>query len=122
MKYKRIYDFRAFKGVDADIETSIAEYGIAWKRTDIYKYKFVFLGNNGNYHIHEMSKNEFSALVNEEWFDKNTVLNQFSDTIEEFIDDFPYSVYSSVCIHGTLNIFGEQYNEGFKFYNLLYNY
>lgn len=116
-----------FQGPDYSLEISLKEYGIAWQKTEFperTEYKFLYgidVKENefgdieySNFDYSFMDKKEFESLVNELWFDVESVLSFIGteETKEEFIDRFPYSVADCVSYHGYENIFGSSYTEG----------
>jgi hypothetical protein len=127
---KSLNDFRGFSGVDVSIETSLLEYGIAWKLKSKRKQEYIFcygigIAENENretlynrFSFSWMTKKEFVGLVNESWFNIDSVLKTCGiASKQEFIDNFPYSVSDAISYHGTENIFGSDYFGGFHIVN-----
>jgi len=125
-----IYLYRGYSGTDVDIATSLFEYGIIWhdtkslkkvKKEDKRPEEFHFIygidikeDEFGNleycqFSYSYLSKSDFIDLCNESWFELDKVLDYTGETKEDFINAFPYSVYSAVSYHGVENIFGSSY-------------
>ena len=118
-----INDYRGFEGPDADIATSLFEYGLAWKK--IKKEEFIFIyGVNVKEKDHDivynrfdigfMTKKDYLSLINENWVKLDSVLNFCDCTRESAENGFPYFVHDLIMYHGTENIFGTSYAEGFE--------
>lgn len=125
-------DDQGLEGVDADIETSLIEYGFAYKpveeevffaneqgeRFDV-DYEFIYgigYGEDGNYNKFDkahMTTKEFVELIEEDWFDLNDVLEFTGMKKNDFINLFPLSVYDCISYYGYQSIFGDSYG-GFE--------
>jgi len=129
---KRLYDYRAFSGIDASNEVSLFEYGLLWRLVDKKKqeYKFIY-GTNyvelechqtgyGKFDISFMSLEQWRELCLKSWFELDKVCEFCDSTQEEFINNFPNSMYSALQYHGAENIFGSSYYGGFKISGCFY--
>lgn len=120
---KSFNDYRGFSGPDMDIETSLREYGIIWKKVKKTEYLFIYgidVKENENrgweynrFSYAFMSEKNWKELCNESWFELSEVCEYCDSTQEDFIAGFPYNVHSAVSYHGTENIFGSNYDEGY---------
>ena len=121
MKAKRIYDFMVFEGPDASIEISLFEYGLAWKCTSKRKQEYIFVygirasvkGEYDRFTYSTLSLADWQSTVNESWFKAESVGNYFERSAETLVEGFPESLHECVIYHGTENIFGTCYHEGF---------
>jgi len=121
MKAKRIYDFRGFEGPDASLEISLFEYGLAWKCANKRKQEYIFVygirasdkGEYDRFAYSTLSLADWKATVNEPWFKAESVGNYFERSAETLVKGFPESLHEGVIYHGTENIFGTCYHEGF---------
>ena len=118
-----------FQGIDVCLETSLLEYGMVWKETDT-EYIFLY---NGTTVYHGANETEYGYFY---WcgFSKDTDITVEFDWVEwesflQFIDSdmaefkntpLPFQIFQLNLYYGFLNIFGEQYYEGFKFEKLGY--
>lgn len=101
-----------FKGIDADLETSIFEYGLCWlDRDDDYLFYhkietgFDWSTINKNIHFWE----EF------DWVDKEQFLSFIGVTEKNFnIMPLPYAISDLLNYYGYQNVFGSSYCEGFE--------
>ena len=115
------YDYRGYEGLDINIEVSLADYGIAWKKTKKDTYRFVYgvaIADSGRW-VHfvsaPMSRKDWQELCDESWF-KIADVAKFADmTTDELrnAENWPSNVQSAIAYHGSENVFGLDYGEGF---------
>ena len=121
---KSFNDYRGFQGPDVDIETSLREYGLIWKKVKKTEYLIVY-----GIHIKEdeyrnsvydrftytfMSEKDWKELLAESWFNLDKVVAFCGMSKEVFIDSFPFMLDSAIAYHGTENILGTNYSEGYS--------
>lgn len=118
---KRLNDFRGYTGIDVSNEISLFEYGLLWKlvNKNLQEYKFVYGINQAEFDgeicytefdYGYINRKDFITLCNENWFKIDSVLSYTGiDSKEEFISNFPYSVFDAIQYHGCENIFGSSY-------------
>ena len=115
------YDYRGYEGLDISIEASLADYGIAWKRTKKDTYRFVYgvgIADSGRWtHFVSaiMSRKDWQELCDESWFRLADVAKFADMTIDEFrnAESWPFNVQSAIAYHGSENVFGLSYEAGF---------
>lgn len=110
------YDFRAYEGGDVDIETSLREYGLAWKQIKKDTYKFIFgvgaakdeFGNlvYSRFDWSILTKADYIDMLNSEWFDREAVEKFCGHDIGEFQ---PSNVSDAIAYYGTDNILGSSH-------------
>ena len=112
-----------FHGVDACIETSLFEYGLAWKEESKDSYLFYYgikYGDQGDYVTFDhcqLTKPE-SIFIEFDWVNWESFLNTLGLTKSEFLmRDFPFQISDLLGYYGYENIFGSSYWEGFSFLN-----
>lgn len=124
------YNHKEINGVDADIETSLKEYGLAWVETDkdILFYYGIGYGPNEE-GFEEYVKFDFCTI------DKNTdIKNEYDwadfDAVSNFIgtDIFTLPLIQQIeslnSYYGYENVFGSSYWEGLNYeeiVNILYH-
>jgi len=105
-----------FEGCDADLDISLYEYGLIWKKEEDDNYLFYYgtsLNNVGEYYLFDfahMSKEDWIELLNESWVNMNDVLSFCDIKKKDFINNFPYDVNTMIMYYGYENIFGSSYN------------
>lgn len=117
MNTKQFSEFSDYEGIDASLEISLFEYGIAWKAdpTTPDTYHFLigvgFLRNGEyQYFVEEtMSKDDFGKLLRESWLNKNNLFLQYIglDSIEKVEQDFPNTMFTTIQYAGVQNVIGE---------------
>jgi hypothetical protein len=116
---KSFYDYRGFTGPDRDIEISLRDYGLLWKKVKKDEYLFVYgiAMNEKNDYVKFtysfLTVKDWRDMINETWFNARAVCAYAGYTVQEFIADFPFTVQSAISFHGTENIFGTNYDEGY---------
>ena len=106
-----------FKGMDVDLEVSLAEYGIAWKHEDddicfIYRHPRIYKAFDVCY----MPKN--TDVVSEyDWIeDWNGILSYIGMTMDEFLSmPLERQIEDLLSYYGPLEIFGDSYDQGLNF-------
>ena len=114
-----------YSGVDADLATSLFEYGLAWKACEdtqgepnqyyrfIYGVDIVGKGNNPtrwkDFDYSLWNEDDFYSLQKEPWFNRESVLS-FAGMAdgEDFL--FPRDIDTFISYYGTDNIFGSSYS------------
>ena len=124
LKHLSQYKKEGFVGIDADLATSLYEYGLMWgqnKFCDPDEYLFIygvevtpdedngFVYNQFSYSY--MTRKDWEELVSEEWFDITRVIVAcgISD-IAKFNAGFPHAVFDAIAYYGYENIFGSTYD------------
>lgn len=129
---RNLKEFEDYDGCDADIKTSLYEYGLIWKSINKVKffydpenpnssdeYTFIYgisYDNNSEYNGFDhatMSVKEFRELLKESWLDLPAILSYCGMNEENFINDFPYCISTLISYYGYENIFGGSYG-GFE--------
>ena len=113
-----------WEGSDADLRTSLEEYGMAWRSIPSAtkkEYKFYYAtGYDGkNYDLFDwgsMTEEEFDDLLTGKntWVDLEEVKKYCGKDIDGQEFSFPYDVSSLVSYYGFENIFGSSSGPGFK--------
>ena len=112
---KTITDYAEYEGIDADLETSLFEYGLIWKLTD-GEYKFIYgVGYNDDgqeYNRFDWATEEAETDPKEEWnfaeWDK--VCSFVGQTEAEFFaQPLPQIVFDLISYYGHENVFGSSY-------------
>jgi hypothetical protein len=101
-----------FEGVDASLEISLMEYGLAWKKLYDGEYIFVYQADRGD---------EFDAIILnskddliESWMDLDLILSFTGYSEEEFLSrPYPNRVQDLYVYYGHENLFGCRHGEGF---------
>ena len=119
------YDHKKLTGSDADIETSLKEYGIAWIETDT-EYLFYYGIKMEENECHDMDYTRFDFCS----FDKDMdIKEEFNfvnwDDINSYIGmdimdlDLPGQISDLVSYYGYENIFGSGYWEGLTYNDIV---
>ena len=107
---------RHYYGVDASLETSLFEYGLAIQEEKNH-YNIIYgvsIDDNGNYNkfdsYNEYTDKDFNDLITESWFDLKAVLNFVGMTKEDWIK-LPLVSKIDDCLsyYGYENCFGSSY-------------
>jgi hypothetical protein len=116
-------DFEGYKGTDADLETSLYEYGLIWK-TGVEghekDYHFIYgvgVDDAGNYNRFDWADIAIGVDPVEEWnwIDLQAVLSFVGMNEEEWVAlPIPFIVSDLITHYGTENVFGSTYSEGFE--------
>jgi len=121
MKTKTLKDYEGYEGIDADLATSLFEYGLIWKKGiegHENDYHFIFgvgVNNYDEYNLFDWGDldintnviNEFNWIDDDDW--KQVFRFVGLDKNEFFDRDLPFIVYDLVQYFGTINIFGGSY-------------
>ena len=115
------FNMNNIQGTDADIETSLCEYGLAWILSDDGReFRFWFgIHNDGSYYD-RFDWGDFSAdldIYQEfDWADFDDVLSFVGLTKGEWDEmDLPNKISNLISYYGQENVFGECYDHGFKY-------
>ena len=113
---KRLYDYRAFQGCNADLETSLFEYGLIWKKVK-KDYKFIYgvgVDHNYDYNQFDYAYIPIDTDIKEEfnWInDWSGVLSLVGMTDAEFIaQSLPQQISDLIAYYGPDNVFGSSYD------------
>ena len=115
---KNIAEYKYYDGTDADLETSLFEYGLIWikgAKDHENDYHFIYgvgLDSNGNYNLFDWGDVAIDCNPEKEWdfveFDKVAECNGMSKA--DFLKmPLPLIVESLVSYYGYENIFGSSY-------------
>jgi len=114
------------QGVDADVETSLKEYGLAWieTRTDILFYYGVNHDDENYINFDFCSFDKDVDVIKEfDWVDFDAVCNFLGSTLEEFKTlDITFQITALVNYYGFENIFGSTYWEGLTYQQIMMNW
>ena len=118
---KSFYDYRGFTGPDVDIETSLRVYGLIWKEVKRDEYLFIYglptkMTDDCEYTRFTyayMHKSTIRAILESSWFDRQAFLDYIGLNEEALSDAGPAIVHDMVAYYGSLEIFGDCYDEGF---------
>ena len=120
VEMKTLYQLRGFQGPDASLDISLFDYGLAMRKKPkkdccniIYNAKCY---NNTDFYYASFDKKDWEDLISESWFNIEKVADCNGCTIEELKDFNLNNLYSAILYHGTENIFGSVYHDGFKIY------
>ena len=122
--YKPIQQYDNYDGPDASLDISLFEYGLAWGKNEyctqngeLHIIYGTVISDDNEYneplytrfdHCH-MTPKDYNELQLESWFDL--------DAVEQFIGGklrpFPYDLDTMIAYHGSENILGCSYWEGF---------
>ena len=112
---RTLKEYNEYDGVDADLETSLFEYGLIWKLTD-GEYKFIYgVGYNDDgqeYNRFDWATEEADIDPKEEWdfADWGAVCSFVGQTEAEFFSQpLPQIVFDLISYYGCENIFGSSY-------------
>lgn len=111
---KTIKDYKDYTGLDVDLETSLFEYGLIWKKEDD-RYRFVYgvgADSECNYNLFDwgtMSKADYLELIAEDWIDIKGVCGFLDTDLDGLKADFPYAIDGLIGYYGHENIFGSSY-------------
>lgn len=118
---KNIYHFRGYHGIDADLETSLFEYGLICKQVipkNAYKVIYaVEADSKGNYNLFESTWTTETQLNNlvlgNEWMDQDAI-NSFLDcqgtSLADWLDlPFISKLHDLVSYFGWMDVLGSVY-------------
>lgn len=105
------------QGVDACIEISLKEYGLAWieRETDILFYYGIATDHKGEYTSFDYGYLSKDCNIEKEfdWIDWKDFLSHLSvSKVEWLAYSLPHKIYDLLRYYGYENIFGTSYNEG----------
>jgi len=107
-----------YQGPDANLATSLYDYGLAWKELSQGNYKFIYgvgysLEEEGEYEEGfntfdwcDMNQKDWESMLQESWFHLDKV-QEFAGTTEL---RFPYDIDAVVSYYGGDNVFSTSYN------------
>ena len=114
---KRLYDYRAFNGIDASLDISLFEYGLIWKRIG-KDYKFIY-GVGFDKDCAEVNYNQFDyaflpidvdILDEYSWADFTGVLSFVGMSMDEWLKmPLPQKIFDLISYYGYEEIFGSNY-------------
>ena len=123
---KNITDKIAITGVDANLETSLKEYGLAWHKTESEIVFIYGISHNGNdftsfgkcsFDLSVNLVDEFNWINESDWQSFASFIGIDANEIKELpIEEL---IHSLVSYYGTENIFGSSYWQGDSFDELL---
>tara|TARA_S200002703_G_scaffold131903_1_gene119569 strand:- start:3303 stop:3692 length:390 start_codon:yes stop_codon:yes gene_type:complete len=112
----------AITGVDANLETSLKEYGIAWHKTESEIVFIYGIEHNGNdftsfdkcsFDLSANLVDEFNWIDESDWQSFASFIGADASEIKELpIEEL---IHSLVSYYGTDNIFGSSYWQGNSF-------
>ena len=113
-----------YNGPDADLDTSLVEYGLIWGKNDfctepgeLHIIYGTIISDDNKYqeplytrfdHCY-MTPEDYNEMQTESWFDLDAV--QLFNGGE--LQPFPYALDTMIAYHGRENILGSSYWEGF---------
>jgi hypothetical protein len=114
-------------GIDADLETSLVEYGLAWKTADddendyLFYYGIKFANDEKGYGFYSRFDHAHLAKDTDkykewDWVDWFSIYS-FTGTTKEEYDKMPIAsvVYDLISYYGYENVFGTSYFEGMTY-------
>jgi hypothetical protein len=116
------------QGIDADIETSLKEYGFAWREKK-GEYVFYYGVNMGKNERGDMDYTRFDwatfpkntdPFEEFDWVEWEQVCDTTGATVEEYkVMRFPMVVWDLFSYYGYENVFGSSYWEGFTYQEVI---
>jgi hypothetical protein len=115
---KTIKNYNGYSGTDANLETSLFEYGLIWiKGAEGHEKDFHFIygvgvDQDGSYNKFDWADVSINTDPEKEWdFVDWEKLGEFVGmSKEEFLkQSIPFIVYDLIAYYGTENIFGSSY-------------
>ena len=115
---KTINDYKNYSGTDANLETSLFEYGLIWiKGAEGHEKDFHFIygvgvDQDGNYNKFDWADVSIDTDPEKEWdFVEWGKVGKFTGmSKEEFLKQpIPFIVYDLIAYYGVENIFGSSY-------------
>ena len=110
-----LLEAQGFKGPDADLATSLFEYGLIWRELED---RWLFI------HEHSTMREEYERCTIEkdtnpteywEWVSWEAIAKSNGCLPEELLVlPFPVLVHTLFSYYGTMEVFGEDYYRGFK--------
>ena len=106
------------EGIDVNLETSLKEYGLAWKENENGEFTFIYgIGYNGEeydrFSTCDLSESDIDWISEE---DMRGVLSFVGMSESEWKEAYwPMKVSDLVSYFGTENIFGSNYWEGLTY-------
>ena len=119
---KNTTDKIALEGVDANLETSLKEYGIAWHKTESEIVFIYGIGHDGNdftsfdkcsFDLSANPANEFNWIDESDWQSFASFIGANASEVKEL--PFEEVIPSLVNYFGPENVFGSSYWQGNSF-------
>ena len=120
------YDHSKLEGSDADLETSLKEYGLAWIETDteyLFYYGIGYDDNEQGYNKFDFCSFDKSMDMSAEfnwvnWKDIHSYIG--ADSMMQFNDmHFTQQISDLLSYYGYENIFGSSYWEGLNYTDII---
>jgi hypothetical protein len=117
------YDHSKLEGVDADIETSLKEYGFAWIEAEKeYLFYYGIKTEDIGFEI-EFTRFDFCSIEKDidlkkehDWVEWKRICEYTGLSEEEFFEKpLPLALHDLYQYYGSENIFGESYFEGLTY-------
>ena len=119
---------QGYTGIDASLDISLFEYGIAWHINDecTQENEYHFIYGVQVYENAEMSSIDYCTFDHgyltlddfkdmlDSWANNDGFYSCHDTSKNELINRFPYSVYDLMSYYGFENVFGSCYWKGFK--------
>ena len=120
-------EHKDMEGVDANLETSLKEYGIAWKTAEDDEKDYLFYygissNEQGEYTRFDHSHLAKNADIYKEWnFVEWGRVYSFTGCTKEEYDKMPLPqvVFDLILYYGYENIFGTSYYEGLTYEEIM---
>jgi hypothetical protein len=116
MKRQFLYDHSKLEGMDADIEISLKEHGIAWIETkeECLFYYGVIYGEEEWERFDVCSLNKGLDFKKEfDWIDWDSINSYIGMNFDDLT--FPQKIADLITYYGYQNIFGDSYCEGLTY-------
>lgn len=99
-----------FIGVDADLETSLFEYGllVSAELDNSGEYQCVYSVGNGDFDVSYKTDNDINEVIEETWFEKNSFFDYLGTKEEEWVNtEFVNKLSDLLNYYGYQNFFGD---------------
>ncbi|GAG94060.1 unnamed protein product [marine sediment metagenome] len=116
------YDHSKIEGNDADIETSLKEYGLAWIETDteyLFYYGIRYDDNEGEHDRFDFASFDKNLDIKEEfnWVCWKAINSYIGINIDN--ESLVHQISDLLSYHGYENIFGSSYWEGLTYKDII---
>ena len=99
-----------FIGIDANLETSLFEYGllVSIEPDNSVEYQCIYSVGKGNFDVSYKTDSDLNEVINESWFDKNNLFIQCDTNEEKWVNsDFINKLDDLLSCYGYQNFFGD---------------
>ncbi len=116
LKSIELLKLQSFEGIDASLNESLFEYGLAWKKLDNGEFLFIYKNPNNPGHFDRCTMDKKTDLKKEfNWVCWADIANYLGCPLENWLNcSFGQKISDLMNYYGAENIFGTSYWEGFK--------